>query len=81
MFSCRTAWCWGWWGSGVFTSELDGIIGSKLTDFFALNLYPLQLTQGIFTKIIQEIAHVENSSYGQEHRCHLMGALRHGVAV
>ena len=39
--------------------------------FFALNPYPLQLTQGIFTKVIQEIARVE-TSYGQERRCHLM---------
>lgn len=48
--------------------------------FFALNLYLLQLTQGIFTKVIQEIARVENS-YGQERRCHLMWAFRHGVAA
>lgn len=55
--------------SGVFTSELGGTIGNELT--FALNLYPVQLTQGIFTKVIQEIARVENS-YGQERRCSLM---------
>ncbi|KAF6340380.1 RHEB like 1 [Rhinolophus ferrumequinum] len=30
---------------------------------------------------MQEIAHVENSSYEQERRCHLLGALRHGVAA
>lgn len=54
----------------MFTSELGGIIGSELT-FSPLNLCLLQLTQGIFTKVIQEIARVENS-YGQERRCHLM---------
>lgn len=39
--------------------------------FFVLNLCALQLTRGIFTKVIQEIARVENS-YGQERRCRLM---------
>lgn len=51
----------------VFILELGGIG----TNFFALNSYLLQLTQGIFTKVIQEIARVENS-YGQERRCCLM---------
>ncbi|MBW00215.1 GTPase RhebL1, partial [Eschrichtius robustus] len=37
------------------------------------------LTQGIFTKVIQEIARVENS-YGQERRCHLIPPVR-GAAV
>lgn len=58
-------------GGGVGNSPELGGIGSELNQFFCPDPYPLQLTQGIFTKVIQEIARVENS-YGQERRCHLM---------
>ena len=61
-------------GGGVGHSPKSWVVlavNSTNFFFFALNPYPLQLTQGIFTKVIQEIARVENS-YGQERRCHLM---------
>ncbi|XP_020947253.1 GTPase RhebL1 isoform X2 [Sus scrofa] len=56
--------------------EVQAVEGKKLAEswgatFMESSARDNQLTQGIFTKVIQEIARVENS-YGQEHRCHLM---------
>ncbi|XP_059969472.1 GTPase RhebL1 isoform X2 [Mesoplodon densirostris] len=56
--------------------EVQAVEGKKLAEswgatFMESSARDKQLTQGIFTKVIQEIARVENS-YGQERRCHLM---------
>ncbi|XP_011758534.1 GTPase RhebL1 isoform X4 [Macaca nemestrina] len=56
--------------------EVQAVEGKKLAEswgatFMESSARENQLTQGIFTKVIQEIARVENS-YGQERRCHLM---------
>ncbi|KAF4010285.1 GTPase RhebL1 isoform X2 [Muntiacus reevesi] len=56
--------------------EVQAVEGKKLAaswgaTFMESSARNNQLTQGIFTKVIQEIARVENS-YGQERRCHLM---------
>uniref|UniRef100_A0A8C0W7F6 GTPase RhebL1 n=1 Tax=Castor canadensis TaxID=51338 RepID=A0A8C0W7F6_CASCN len=56
--------------------EVQAIEGKKLAEswgatFMESSARENQLTQGIFTKVIQEIARVENS-YGQERRCCLM---------
>ncbi|XP_066221873.1 GTPase RhebL1 isoform X2 [Saccopteryx leptura] len=56
--------------------EVQAIEGKKLAEswgatFMESSARENQLTQGIFTKVIQEIARVENS-YGQERRCSLM---------
>lgn len=58
-------------GGGVGYTPQSWVILVAVTNFVALILCPLQLTRGIFTKVIQEIARVENS-YGQERRCRLM---------
>ncbi|KAL2776467.1 GTPase RhebL1 isoform 2, partial [Daubentonia madagascariensis] len=56
--------------------EVQAVEGKKLAEswgatFMESSARDNQLTQDIFTKVIQEIARVENS-YGQERRCHLM---------
>ncbi|XP_029412290.1 GTPase RhebL1 isoform X3 [Nannospalax galili] len=56
--------------------EVQAIEGKKLAEswgatFMESSARENQLAQGIFTKVIQEIARVENS-YGQERRCCLM---------
>ncbi|XP_058414347.1 GTPase RhebL1 isoform X2 [Diceros bicornis minor] len=56
--------------------EVKAVDGKKLAEswgatFMESSARENQLTQGIFTKVIQEIARVENS-YGQERRCRLM---------
>ncbi|MBZ3879013.1 GTPase RhebL1 [Sciurus carolinensis] len=58
------------------TREVQAVEGKKLAEswgatFMESSARETQLTQGIFTKVIQEIARVENS-YGQEQRCCLM---------
>ncbi|XP_027805694.2 GTPase RhebL1 isoform X2 [Marmota monax] len=58
------------------TREVQAVEGKKLAEswgatFMESSARETQLTQGIFTKVIQEIARVENS-YGQERRCRLM---------
>uniref|UniRef100_A0A667GIJ1 GTPase RhebL1 n=1 Tax=Lynx canadensis TaxID=61383 RepID=A0A667GIJ1_LYNCA len=56
--------------------EVQAVEGKKLAEswgatFMESSARENQLTRGIFTKVIQEIARVENS-YGQERRCRLM---------
>ncbi|KAL0611581.1 GTPase RhebL1 [Plecturocebus cupreus] len=59
--------------------EVQAVEGKKLAEswgatFMESSARENQLTQGIFTKVIQEIACVENS-YGQERHCHLIFTL------
>ncbi|NIG59517.1 GTPase RhebL1 isoform X1 [Pontoporia blainvillei] len=66
------------WGATFMESSARDkqVLGLKIRKVVAVAvlrhcLVVEMLTQGIFTKVIQEIARVENS-YGQERRCHLM---------
>ncbi|XP_047599481.1 GTPase RhebL1 isoform X1 [Lutra lutra] len=54
------------WGATFMESSAreNQVLGLKI-------MGKIRLTRGIFTKVIQEIARVENS-YGQERRCQLM---------